>query len=143
MSSDMQNPEDKLDNERYEPRDVVIGSLVKWLALLFLLVVIGAVVSIFLFKSWVATSPTSNTSYAFETDQTPPPEPVIQANPAQDLILFRKAEDQKLNTYGWVDRSAGIVHIPVSLALKLTAQKGLPLSKPMAKAIPAQKGAGK
>ena len=143
MSSDIQNPEDNLGNDRYEPQDVVIGSLVKWLALLFALVVIGAVVSIFLFKSWVATAPTTNTSYAFEADQSPPPEPRIQADPAQDLIVFRKAEDQKLNSYGWVNRSAGIVHIPVSLALQLTAQKGLPWSKPMAKAIPAQKGAGK
>lgn len=34
------------------------------------------------------------------------------------------AETEMLNTYGWMDKSKGIVHIPVSEALKLSEQLG-------------------
>jgi hypothetical protein len=55
-----------------------------------------------------------------------PPEPRLQTNPRQDLRDLRSGEDAILSTYGWVDRNAGIVRIPVTDAMKLTVQRGLP-----------------
>jgi hypothetical protein len=55
-----------------------------------------------------------------------PPEPRLQTNPRQDLEDLRAAEQELLTTYGWVDRNAGIVRIPIDEAMKLVVQRGLP-----------------
>jgi hypothetical protein len=46
--------------------------------------------------------------------------------PEQDLIDLRASEDAVLNTYGWVDKAGGVVRIPISEAMKLTVERGLP-----------------
>src|SRR5262249_41523945 len=61
-----------------------------------------------------------------------PPEPRLQPEPPEwrtpreDLRDFRRQEDETLNTYGWADKNAGAVRIPISEAMKLTVQRGLP-----------------
>jgi hypothetical protein len=35
-------------------------------------------------------------------------------------------EEQQLHSYGWVDQSAGSVHIPIDQAMQLIAERGLP-----------------
>ena len=55
-----------------------------------------------------------------------PPEPRLQTNPRQDLIDFRAQEDAILNSYGWVDKNAGVVRIPIEQAMRITLQGGLP-----------------
>jgi hypothetical protein len=55
-----------------------------------------------------------------------PPEPRLQTNPREDLRELRQREDAVLNSYGWVDRNAGIARIPIDEAIRLTVQKGLP-----------------
>lgn len=55
-----------------------------------------------------------------------PPEPRLQINPREDLRVLRAHEDEVLNTYGWVDRPAGVVRIPIEEAIRITAQRGLP-----------------
>lgn len=37
-------------------------------------------------------------------------------------IALRRAQRKELETYGWVDRDAGIAHIPIERALDLRAQ---------------------
>jgi hypothetical protein len=56
-----------------------------------------------------------------------PPEPRLQTNPRQDLKDLRAAEDDVLNQYGWVDKNAGVVRIPIDEAMKLVLRKGLPV----------------
>jgi hypothetical protein len=55
-----------------------------------------------------------------------PPEPRLQVNPRQDLRDMRAREDEVLTSYGWVDKNAGVVRIPIDEAMKLTLQRGLP-----------------
>jgi hypothetical protein len=55
-----------------------------------------------------------------------PPEPRLQTNPRQDLGELRAREDQVLSSYGWVDKNAGVVRIPIDQAMKLTLERGLP-----------------
>lgn len=55
-----------------------------------------------------------------------PPEPRLQTNPREDLRELREAEQDALTTYGWVDRNAGVVRIPIDEAIRLTLQRGLP-----------------
>jgi hypothetical protein len=67
-------------------------------------------------------------AYPLAADQQTrvPPEPRLQTNPREDLRQFRKQEDAILNSYGWVDRPAGVVRIPIEDAMKLTLRRGLP-----------------
>jgi hypothetical protein len=55
-----------------------------------------------------------------------PPEPRLQIAPRLDLQHLRQAEDDILHSYGWVDRGAGIVRIPIEQAMDLLAARGLP-----------------
>jgi hypothetical protein len=54
------------------------------------------------------------------------PEPRLEDNERTELNGFRYAEEEELNSYGWVDKNAGIAHIPIEQAMQLIAQKGLP-----------------
>ena len=56
-----------------------------------------------------------------------PPEPRLQANPREDLRRLREEEDAILNNYGWADKNAGTVRIPIGEAMKLTVERGLPV----------------
>jgi hypothetical protein len=55
-----------------------------------------------------------------------PPEPRLQTNPREDLRELRAQEDQILESYGWIDRTTGVVRIPIDEAMKLAVQRGLP-----------------
>jgi hypothetical protein len=58
-----------------------------------------------------------------------PPEPRLQTHPREDLRQLREQEDAALNAYGWVDRNAGVVRIPIGEAMKLIVARGLPARK--------------
>ncbi|HVZ59998.1 MAG TPA: hypothetical protein VG892_04355 [Terriglobales bacterium] len=54
------------------------------------------------------------------------PAPQLQPDPHGDMDKFHAANEKLLNSYGWVDQGAGILHIPISRAIDIVAQKGLP-----------------
>ncbi len=56
-----------------------------------------------------------------------PPEPRLQADPGRDLQEMRATEDAMLNEYAWVDRRDGTVRIPITRAMELLAERGLPV----------------
>jgi len=55
-----------------------------------------------------------------------PPEPRLQVNGVADLQDFRAKEEGVLHSYGWIDRKAGSVRIPIGRAMDLLLQRGLP-----------------
>jgi len=59
-------------------------------------------------------------------DRQPPPEPHLQIAPHEDLRKLRESEEAILNSYGWVNRDAGLVRIPIDRAIELLAERGLP-----------------
>jgi hypothetical protein len=63
-------------------------------------------------------------SPVFEARQLPP-EPRLEVSPQQDLRQMRAAEMALLHSYGWVDRQAGIVRIPIERAIDILAARGL------------------
>jgi hypothetical protein len=67
-------------------------------------------------------------------------EPRLQTNPRGDLQALRAHEEQLLNSYGWVDQGAGVVHVPIDRAMQLIAQRGLPTAQQAA--TEAANGAG-
>lgn len=63
-------------------------------------------------------------SFAPPAEHGPPPEPRLQTAPAEDLRQLRAVEEKQLTTYGWVDRKAGVVHVPIDRAKELVAEGG-------------------
>jgi hypothetical protein len=57
------------------------------------------------------------------------PRPRLQVDAPNELRQMRQAEEAVLNSYGWVDKSAGIVRIPVDRAMEILSKKGLPSRK--------------
>ena len=45
--------------------------------------------------------------------------PRLQITEAADLTAYRKAMDEKIDGYGWVNRDASVVRVPVAKAMDL------------------------
>jgi hypothetical protein len=54
--------------------------------------------------------------------------PLLQTNVTAklDIEVLRRNENERLTTYGWVDKEKGIVRIPVDVAIEKALQKGFP-----------------
>ena len=66
-----------------------------------------------------------------------PPEPRLEPDPLALRRELRAEEDALLKSYGWVDRTAGSVHIPIDRAMEIVLERGVPGGKPMAAGAPA------
>jgi hypothetical protein len=113
----------------HEERDVSFGPVVRGLAgLVALLVVTGLLMRLvfgFLAEREAKDSPPAN-PLAQSFGRQVPPEPRLQTEPLQELQTLHAEEDAVLTSYGWVDRKAGVVRIPVQRAIELLGQRGLP-----------------
>ena len=54
------------------------------------------------------------------------PPPQLLVHPGAEWGTVRAEEATKLNSYGWVDRHAWIIRIPVTRAMQLLVARGLP-----------------
>jgi hypothetical protein len=50
----------------------------------------------------------------------------LQAKPANEIYDFRRQETATLEGYSWIDRNAGTVRIPITEAMRLIVERGLP-----------------
>jgi len=55
-----------------------------------------------------------------------PPAPRLQVSPPAELKAFRDAEHWQTDTYGWINRPAGTVRLPLDRATELVLERGLP-----------------
>jgi hypothetical protein len=55
------------------------------------------------------------------------PVPNLQPDPVADYNEMHILEDQRLDTYQWIDKKAGIARIPIDRAMDLLLQRGLPV----------------
>lgn len=56
-------------------------------------------------------------------DKLPPN--IKEDHPLQEMKRVRAEEDAKLNSSGWVDKNAGVVHIPIDDAKRLLLERGI------------------
>lgn len=68
-----------------------------------------------------------------------PPEPRLEPDALSPRRRMQAEENAALKSYGWVDRDAGIVRVPIERAMEILVQRGLPPSKPMAAPTPGAK----
>jgi len=55
-----------------------------------------------------------------------PPAPRLQTQPFKDVYLLRRGENEKLESYAWVDKEAGVTRIPIDRAIDVLLEKGIP-----------------
>jgi hypothetical protein len=71
-----------------------------------------------------------------------PPLPRLQRVPYDDLAAFHASEQTVLDGWAWVDRSNGIAQVPISRAIEILAERGLPTPPPQAPQPPPGGGTG-
>jgi hypothetical protein len=111
----------------YETVDANVRSLVGWGIGVFALLAAGVIVSAVVFHYFVTHQTLGPPASPFENVRALPPRPALQVTPARDLRQYLDRQDAVLNSYGWVDQKAGVVRIPISRAMQLLLQKGLPV----------------
>jgi hypothetical protein len=72
------------------------------------------------------TKPAADVRLITPADVTRFPQPRLESDERTEINGFRTEEEKRLNSYGWVDQNAGVVHIPIDRAMQLIAQRGLP-----------------
>ena len=103
----------------HEMTDASISGLVKFGIGLFLLIVVVLFAMRFMFDHFSTTQQLGPPASPFAETQTLPPAPRLQVQPALDLEELREGEDEKLNSYGWIDQKAGIARIPIDRAIDM------------------------
>lgn len=73
----------------------------------------------------------------FENSQAGLTMPPLDNKVPPEVAAARRQKDQaQLNSYGWVDKGASVVRIPISQAMILVADSGLPVGEPTATPTP-------
>jgi hypothetical protein len=117
----------------YEHHDINIRLLVGGAIAILILALIGAGFSAFLLGSIENRQRTLEPTPLplIQLRPTPPP-PRLQPNiidqetAAEDLATLQAQEEELLTTYGWVNREAGVVRIPIDQAIELMAIDSTP-----------------
>ena len=130
--------ESKSASNAYETRDIKLRPLIVFAAGIAVMGVVSYLIIFVLLgffsgqaaKQDAQLAPASLAQPAAPGEERLPPEPRIQANPAGDLKMLRDQEDVILTTYGWVDAKAGVVRVPIDVAMKLVLEEGLPVRQP-------------
>ncbi|MDQ6911292.1 MAG: hypothetical protein M3119_06315 [Verrucomicrobiota bacterium] len=115
----------------HETRDINARGVALFAAglLVAVAVIYLAVIGVYKFFAHEIPSPDRPSRIAFDVKNVAP-QPQLQIDPAVDLEKMRAADEAKLNSYGWVDKDAGIVRISIARAMDLIAQRGLPTRGP-------------
>ncbi len=117
------------NERRYETQDVSLHTMVYSALGLAALIILGFLASWFVFRYYVRVQKLGPPASPFDNAPTMPPPPRLQVHPAQDLKAYRAEEDAILGSYGWTDKSAGIVRMPIERAMELSLQHGFPVRK--------------
>jgi hypothetical protein len=115
---------------KYEHTDIDVSVGYKfglWLAI-SMLISIAIVTGVFkLFESQQHTANELAQKYPLAVGrQKEPPTPHLQNQPFKDIYMLRQGENEKLGSYGWVDKDGGIARLPIDRAMEVMLQKGFP-----------------
>lgn len=125
--------------QAHEHKDINVRTLL-WLgAGLCAMTVLAALGVKLLFGYYAAHQPSAQPASLIEAGPELPPQPRLQIHERVDLGRKLAADQSALNSYGWVDRNAGVVRIPIDRAIDLLAQRGLPARSQTAEKGPLKK----
>jgi len=123
------------DDVSFETRDVRTSAILKFLIYLGVTIILSYGLTLFVYRGlthyWQSTYAPPPPSRGNAT-ATMPPEPRLQGmpghliDPQKDGRDKAKADTEANNQLLWIDKNGGIAQIPVSEAMKLISEKGLP-----------------
>ena len=116
----------------YEERDISARQLLIYgTAGLVILLGIAYITVTVLYSYYEKTFPQQSSAVSFfqSEDDDRAPDPRLEIHPSREREAMDKREEEWTHSYGWVDYREGIARIPLELALKQTAEKGLPYRK--------------
>jgi hypothetical protein len=123
----------------FEERDVKAGTIYGYLLALGLAVVASLLVCVYILRFTMNFAASSDTPPPPSREalgpgyRALPPEPRLQgvpghgSDPQQDLRDKLKADTEANEKFDWIDKNSGIAQIPVKDAMKIVAEKGLPV----------------
>jgi len=115
---------------RYEKTDVSVSDTVRIGIVVFAIAAVASLILLPLMWVFEARSaqqdPPMPPLARFEPGRKPP-EPRLQERPFDDWRELRAEQQDWLSHYGWVDRDAGIVRMPIDDAMHLMLERGLPV----------------
>lgn len=121
------NPDVHHETSDANVRGILAFAAVMVVAGVFILLLVALLFSFFSHREAQKVAP--EFPLAITEENRLPPEPRLQVNPREDLRSLRAGEDATLDTYGWVDQQNGVVRIPIEEAMKLLAERGLPVQQ--------------
>ena len=116
---------------KYEHTDIDPGVGYKFALWLFvsMLVSLGIVYGTFWFfegRERAANAAGQRYPLAASVPHKEPPTPNLQKQPFKDIYMLRQGENDKLTSYGWVDKEGGVTRIPIDRAMEVMLQRGFP-----------------
>jgi hypothetical protein len=124
----------------YEHTDAHVGPMIKfamWLVISTVIVVVG-LAGMYWLLIRESSERADTQRYPLAVSGRLPAEPRLQQFPRNELYEFRMKEEAELHSYGWVDKNAGTVHIPIEDAMRLMLQRGAFISRPQDASASAQ-----
>jgi hypothetical protein len=114
----------------YEKSDLPAMGLVAFVAGVAILVVLTLAVTIpLLSQSRAFDAKSRGPEHPLADQNIMPPEPRLQTAPAKELSAHDAKVKSELETYGWIDRPAGRVRLPINRAMELVLKEGLEVRK--------------
>ena len=109
----------------HERRDVSVATVVKWGAGVLGLVVFTVAAMWLMLRQLQAHEEHESAPASPLASYGPqePPQPRLQTDARGDLESLRASEQKQLESYGWIERDAGTVHIPIDRAMSLLTQR--------------------
>jgi hypothetical protein len=104
----------------HETRDAPIAPILAGAIVLVVGLGLTMLTATWLSTAWIG-HPISWSQSSETAAPPPPPEPRLEEVPGAQLRQVRAAEDAILTSTGWVDRQAGLAHIPIDRAIDLMA----------------------
>src|SRR5579864_6783865 len=114
---------------RHETRDAYLPALVILGGVMAMTIAVALIGMRFLFFSYAKARPAGPGEAPFAIQRVLPPEPRLQPTPRRDLAAYLGEQKKELDTYEWLDRQNGVVHIPITRAMQLLLKEGLPVSR--------------
>ena len=115
------------ESVRYETSDVATRPIVLSVLGLSIFTVVFTLAAHFVYFGLAAREQAASPAASPLAEQyaaKEPPEPRLQLQPRTDLEVMRAAELKILSSYGWVDKEAGVVRVPIERAMQMFVAKG-------------------
>jgi hypothetical protein len=111
----------------HDDREIDAGGIIK-ISLWILAITGAAMASMWWFTRWMENQQRAHHTVPppmASAQPTAPPDPRLEPHPSEGLHQLRAQEEALLSSYGWENRSRGVVRIPIERAMDLVAGRGL------------------